>query len=171
MYVLLTATEHELGMNALFYGTSEKAKSAMFNDILTMTSYETILDVVEDANRGLCEITDWGAKMPTANCGRGVWEIYEFPEGSTFILTSVTAKEMRDGEGINSAFYPANTDIKAVRNDMVDDIILMTDYKSLDDIVDGADAGECGFSGTDAWATTKQFGLEQWEIFAIPQNA
>ena len=51
---------------------------------------------------------------------------------------------------------------------MVDDIIISTPYESLEEIEAAAKAGECGFSDTETWAETHQFGTCQWKIVEIP---
>jgi len=76
-------------------------------------------------------------------------------------LISVTRLELN----IEVSYY--NTKKEAI-DAMAEDIILMTDYKSLDEIIEAADAGECGFSDDDAWVETNQFGTGQWQIEEIP---
>ena len=51
---------------------------------------------------------------------------------------------------------------------MVKDILLMTNYASLDEIIKASENDEAGFSDDEAWAETKQFGTGQWKIVEIP---
>ena len=67
-----------------------------------------------------------------------------------FVLMSVT----RDELSISENFYV--TKQEAV-DAMVDDILLMTKYDSLDEIVKASENDEAGFSDDEAWAETEQF--------------
>ena len=81
-----------------------------------------------------------------------------------FALISVTRLEL----DICESFY--ETREEAV-NAMADDIILMTEYRSLEEIVEDANRGLCGFSDFDAWAETREFDTGQWKIVEIPEQA
>ncbi len=63
-------------------------------------------------------------------------------------------------------FYPTK---KEAIDAMVADIILLTGYKTLEEIIDAANAGECGFSDDEAWAETSQCGTRQWKIVEVPE--
>ena len=52
---------------------------------------------------------------------------------------------------------------------MVKDMIISTPYESLDEIIEAADTGECGFSDDEAWAETNQCGTGQWKIIEVPE--
>lgn len=78
-----------------------------------------------------------------------------------FVLMSVT----RDELSISENFYV--TKQEAV-DAMVDDILLMTKYDSLDEIVKASENDEAGFSDDEAWVETEQFGTGQWKIVKVP---
>ncbi len=78
-----------------------------------------------------------------------------------YILISTTRDELE----ICTSFYDTQ---KEAYDAMVADILLMTEYETLEEIIDAANAGECGFSDNDAWAETNQFGTGQWNIEKIP---
>ena len=78
-----------------------------------------------------------------------------------FVLISVT----RDELSINENFCA--TKQEAV-DAMVEDILLMTNYDSLEEIIKASENDEAGFSDNEAWAETKQFGTGQWKIVEIP---
>lgn len=78
-----------------------------------------------------------------------------------YILISVTRNEL----DICESFHKTQED---ARKAMVEDMLLMTNYETIDDIIDDADAGFCGFSDNDAWAETKSCGTAQWKIVQIP---
>lgn len=80
-----------------------------------------------------------------------------------FILVSTTREEL----DINTSYHDTK---KEAIDAMTQDIILLTQYNSLDEIIDAANAGECGFSDDDAWAETNQFGTGQWKIEEIPDK-
>lgn len=80
-----------------------------------------------------------------------------------YILISVTRDELT----INESFY--KTKAEAI-DGMIADIICMTDYNSVDEIVMAADSGTAGFSDDEAWAETKQYGEGQWKIVQVPQQ-
>ncbi len=79
-----------------------------------------------------------------------------------FELISVT----RDELDICESFYPTK---KEAINAMVADIIILTGYETLEEIIEAADAGECGFSDDEAWAETNQCGTGQWKIVEVPE--
>lgn len=68
---------------------------------------------------------------------------------------------------ITQSTYPTE---EAARNAMIEDIINSTGYESLDEIVDAANRGECGFSDRDAWAETHEQGTAQWNIVEIKEK-
>ena len=78
-----------------------------------------------------------------------------------FILISVTRSEL----DINTSYHKTK---KAAIDAMVKDIISITNYKSLDEIINDANAGLCGFSDDEAWAETKDYDTAQWHIEKIP---
>ena len=80
-----------------------------------------------------------------------------------FELISVTRSELE----ISESFY--KTKQEAI-DAMIQDMILMTSYASLDEIIDAADSGECGFSDDESWAETNQSGAGQWKIVKIPDK-
>lgn len=80
-----------------------------------------------------------------------------------YILISVTRDELT----INESFY--KTKAEAI-DGMIADIICMTDYNSVDEIVMAADSGTAGFSDDEAWAETKQYGEGQWKIVQVPHR-
>ena len=53
---------------------------------------------------------------------------------------------------------------------MIKDMIISTPYESLDEIIEAADAGECGFSDDEAWAETNQHETGQWKIVELPNT-
>ena len=55
------------------------------------------------------------------------------------------------------------------REAMLEDILISTPYESLDEIIEEADAGLCGFSDDEAWAETNQNGTGQWKIVKVPE--
>ena len=77
-----------------------------------------------------------------------------------FILMSVTRDELSISENFCA------TKQEAV-DAMVKDILLMTNYASLDEIIEASENDEAGFSDYEAWAETKQFGTGQWKIVEI----
>ena len=78
-----------------------------------------------------------------------------------FILMSVTRDELSISENFCA------TKQEAV-DAMVKDILLMTNYASLDEIIKASENDEAGFSDDEAWAETKQFGTGQWKIVEVP---
>jgi len=78
-----------------------------------------------------------------------------------FELISVTRLELE----ICESFYPTKEEARAA---MIEDIIISTEYETLEEIIDAADADLCGFSDDDAWAETNQFGTGQWKIVEVP---
>ncbi len=81
-----------------------------------------------------------------------------------FELISVTRTELE----ICESFYKTKQD---AINAMVEDILISTSYKSLEEIIEDADAGLCGFSDDEAWAETNQHDTGQWKIVKIPEKA
>ena len=79
-------------------------------------------------------------------------------------LISVTRSEL---EIVESLYLTKEEAVQA----MVDDIIISTPYESLEEIEAAAKAGECGFSDTEAWAETHQFGTCQWKIVKIGEGS
>ncbi len=73
----------------------------------------------------------------------------------------------RDELNIVTQFF--NTQ-KEAHNTMVKEILEETYYESVADIVDAADAGECGFSDNDAWAEGRGYGTVQWNIVKVPEK-
>ncbi len=73
----------------------------------------------------------------------------------------------RDELEITQSTYPTE---EAARNAMIEDIIISTGYESLDEIVDAANRGVCGFSNRDAWAETNEHGTGQWNIVEIKEK-
>ena len=78
-----------------------------------------------------------------------------------YILISVTKLELE----ICEAFYKTK---KEAHDAMIKGIMQVTDYKTLEEIIDAANAGNAGFSDGDAWAETKQSGIGQWKIIHVP---
>ncbi len=76
-------------------------------------------------------------------------------------LISVSREDLE----IATSIHPTK---EAAINAMIADIILQTNYESLEDIVKAAEDGECGFSENDAWAETNQFGTGTWKIEELP---
>ncbi|MBO5550422.1 MAG: hypothetical protein J5966_00555, partial [Lachnospiraceae bacterium] len=54
------------------------------------------------------------------------------------------------------------------REAMLEDILRSSSYESLDEIIEGANAGFCGFSADEAWAETES-GTGQWKIVKVPE--
>ena len=77
-----------------------------------------------------------------------------------FALISVT----RDELDICESFHKTK---EAAKQAMIDDIILMTNYTSEKEIKEASKTDECGFTDTEAWAETKQFGTGQWKIIDL----
>lgn len=84
-------------------------------------------------------------------------------EKSMYELISVTALELE----ITESFFPT---WQKAHDAMVADMILMTEYKDMNEIIDAADAGLCGFSDDGAWAETLQCGTGQWKIVKVPET-
>lgn len=78
-----------------------------------------------------------------------------------FILMSVTRDELSISENFCA------TKQEAV-DAMIKDILLMTNYDSLDEIIKASENDEAGFSDDEAWTETKQFGTGQWKIAEVP---
>ena len=51
---------------------------------------------------------------------------------------------------------------------MIEDIMLMTDYKNFNEIQKDAADGLCGYYDDEAWVITNHFGTAQWNIVEIP---
>ena len=64
-----------------------------------------------------------------------------------------------------TAFFPTRKDAIAA---MTKSILEKTDYKSLDEVIDDANDGRCGFSDDDAWAKTKNGDPIRWDIIEVP---
>lgn len=79
-------------------------------------------------------------------------------------LLSVTRSELE----ITESFY--RTKDEAIQA-MVDDIIISTPYENIEEIKAASQAGECGFSDTEAWAESHQFGTSQWKIVEIGKGS
>ena len=77
-----------------------------------------------------------------------------------YILIQVTKLELE----ICEAFYKTK---KEAHNAMIKGIMQVTDYKTLEEIIDAANAGNAGFSDDDAWAENKQSGIGQWKIIHV----
>ena len=77
-----------------------------------------------------------------------------------YILISVTKLELE----ICEDFYKTK---KEAHDAMIKSIMQVTDYKTLEEIIDAANAGNAGFSDDDAWAETKQSGIGQWKIIHV----
>ena len=56
---------------------------------------------------------------------------------------------------------------KEAHDAMIKGIMQVTDYKTLEEIIDSANAGNAGFSDDDAWAETKQSEIGQWKIVQV----
>lgn len=80
-----------------------------------------------------------------------------------YILTSVTELELE----ICESFYETKQEAITA---MEEDIIRVTEYNTLEEIVGAANAGYAGFSDDDAWAETKQSGTGQWKIVQVPNQ-
>lgn len=80
-----------------------------------------------------------------------------------YMLLSVTRSELE----LIESFYPTK---KAAFDAMVEDIILSTPYETLDELRSSAEKDLCGFSDTEAWAETHQFGTGQWNIVELPTS-
>ena len=78
-----------------------------------------------------------------------------------YVLISTTRDELE----ICTSFHETQ---EQAHQAMIEDIIISTDYESVEDIIDAANAGLAGFSDNDAWAETNQFGTGQWNIVKIP---
>ena len=78
-----------------------------------------------------------------------------------FQLISVTRSELE----IVESFYDTHEEAHKA---MIEDILISTPYESLEEIIEDADAGLCGFSDDEAWAETNQSGTGQWKIVEIP---
>ena len=77
---------------------------------------------------------------------------------------------------IMSIFCEKNTDIQTMyfgsRNEaissMTDRIMSSAGYGSLEDLIENAGCGNCGFSDDESWVVTKDKGLVYWNIAVIP---
>ena len=78
---------------------------------------------------------------------------------SKFVLNSVNSNELN----ICSYTYPTR---ERAYQAMVDDIILVSDYKDLDEILDAASNDECGIDENGAWIETRD-GTCQWTIYEV----
>lgn len=76
-------------------------------------------------------------------------------------LISVTRSELE----INTSFYKTKEEAQKA---MIEDIMLMTGYKNLNEFREDAADGSCGYYDDGAWAETSQFGTAQWNIVKIP---
>ncbi len=81
-----------------------------------------------------------------------------------FQLISVTRSEL----DIVTSLYATK---KEAIDAMVEDMIISTPYESLDEIVDAANSGECGFSDDESWAETNQHGTGEWKIVELPNTS
>ena len=84
-------------------------------------------------------------------------------DSKMFQLISVTRNELE----IVVSFYESK---EAAHKAMIGDILISTSYESLEEIIEEADAGLCGFSDDEAWAETMQNGTGQWKIVEIPKT-
>ena len=80
-----------------------------------------------------------------------------------YILISVTELDLK----ICESLYETKPE---VLDAMAEDIIRVTEYNTLEEIIDAANAGYAGFSDDDAWAETKQSGTGQWKIVQVPNQ-
>ena len=97
-----------------------------------------------------------------------IWPKYlaektEKEDSKMFQLISVTRNELEIAE----SFYESK---EAAHKAMIEDILISTSYESLEEIIEEADAGLCGFSDDEAWAETNQNGTGQWKIVEIPKT-
>jgi hypothetical protein len=80
MYILISATQSEVVINEAFHPTKEAAQEAMLADILLMTDYQDLQEIIDDANAGICGFSDEEAWADTKQCGIACWKIVKVPE-------------------------------------------------------------------------------------------
>ena len=79
MWQLISITREDLEISSAFYKTKKEAHEAMINSILSSTNYDTLDEIIEDANAGLCGFSDDDAWAETHHSGMGQWRIIEVP--------------------------------------------------------------------------------------------
>lgn len=84
-----------------------------------------------------------------------------------FVLASTTRDELE----INIDFLPTKEDADKA---LVEDMIVMTKYQSIEEIKAAAAKDECGFDvydcWTSAWAETVTSGTGQWSVVEVPDT-
>ena len=90
MYELISVTREELEIVESFYQTREEAREAMLEDILISTPYESLDEIIEEADAGLCGFSDDEAWAETNQNGTGQWKIVKVPEPECYVLTNVS---------------------------------------------------------------------------------
>lgn len=79
-------------------------------------------------------------------------------DGEKYILIAVSGPDSE----ISESFYNGKED--AVSG-MTEDMLSCTEYRSLEEIIDAADAGLCGFdSDGESWAITEDGYIKYWKI-------
>lgn len=81
-----------------------------------------------------------------------------------YVLISVTRGELE----IYTSYHKTK---KEAIDAMVEDMKTSCGFKSIDEIVDAADAGKCTFSDDGAWAQTLQYQAGTWLIEEIPEKS
>lgn len=88
VFQLISEPQHQL-ISESFYSTHEEAHKAMIEDILLSTLYESLDEIIDGANAGLCGFSDDEAWAETES-GTGQWKIVKVPEPECYVLTNIT---------------------------------------------------------------------------------
>ena len=79
MFILISADRDNLELCHSFYETREEATKAMVKEILDATYYESLEEIIEEADAGECGFSDYDAWVETSHSGTATWKIIEIP--------------------------------------------------------------------------------------------
>ena len=82
MYILISVTKLELEINTSYHNTEKEAIDAMVQDIIMMTEYESLNDLIDVSNSGEGYLSDDSACFRTKRYGTGQWKIEKIPDKS-----------------------------------------------------------------------------------------
>lgn len=78
-YMLISVTRCDLEIAESFYLTKEEAVEAMINDIIDSTPYESLEEIIDNANVGYCGLSDDESWAETTSDDTCQWKIVELP--------------------------------------------------------------------------------------------
>ena len=79
MYQLISVDRDTLDIAVSFYESHDMAESAMIEDIMISTGYESYDEIKTAAEKGECGLSSDGAWADSHQCGTCQWKIMEIP--------------------------------------------------------------------------------------------